>query len=66
MAPTSNVFRKEYRALSEEEKALVEEVKDNAQALYDTLEKIKDGRGKSIAKTHLEEVVMWAVKDITG
>jgi hypothetical protein len=62
----TNVFRKEYRELTEEEKNLMGEVKDKAQSLYDSIQKIADSREKSLAKTHLEESVMWAVKKITG
>lgn len=61
-----SVFRKEYRELTEDEKAHVENVKTAAEVLYDHIEAMKDGREKSIAKTKLEESVMWAVKGITG
>ena len=66
MAPTENVFRKEYRQLSDEEKALMGEIKDKAQELYDMFNAVEDSREKSLARTHLEESVMWIVKKITG
>ena len=59
-------FHAQYRELTDEEKALVASVKDQAAVLYETIEKIKDGREKSVAKTNLEQSVMWAVKGITA
>jgi len=65
-----NIFRPEYRKLSEQEEQLVGDVKSTAQALYNLLPKTEDGRAKnrevSLAITKLEEAVMWAVKGITG
>ena len=61
-----NVFRKQYRELSVEEKQLVDLVKDRAYDLSCVIDKVEDSREKSLAKTHLEESVMWAVKKITG
>lgn len=66
MTPNTNVFRKEYRQLSDTEKAHLESLKDKAQELYDLIESVEDSREKSLAKTHLEESIMWAVKKITG
>lgn len=66
MTPTQNVFRKEYRPLSDAEKAQMEAIKDKAQELYDLFEVVEDSREKSLAKTNLEESVMWIVKKITG
>jgi hypothetical protein len=68
----ANVFRKEYRELSDEEKALLDSIKDKAQELYDLMEssvEVNPSRRASqivIAKEKLEESVMWAVKGITG
>ena len=61
-----SVFRKEYRELTEDEKAHVENVKTAAEELYAHIEAMPDGREKSVAKTKLEESVMWAVKGITA
>lgn len=60
-----DLFHTTYRELSDEEKGIVAEVKDQASALYGAIAKIADGREKSLAITKLEEVVMWAVKGIT-
>ena len=64
-----NVFRKQYRELSTEEKARLEQLKDKAQELHDIFENSitsTDHREIALAKTKLEEAVMWAVKGITG
>lgn len=67
-----NVFRKEYRELSEEEKALLDSIKDKAQELWDLMDisvEANPSRRASqivLAKEKLEESVMWAVKAITG
>lgn len=66
-----NVFRKQYRPLSDAEKAYLEALKDKAQELYDLIEtgnptqSVPQSREKSLAKTNLEQAVMWAVKDVT-
>lgn len=59
-------FRKVYRELTAEEKTHLDAIKDAAFALYTLIEAAPDGREKSVAKTKLEESVMWAAKGITG
>jgi hypothetical protein len=64
-----NVFRKEYRALTEREKEHIDAIKRVAQALHDRLHTVGGTAGfreMAIARTKLEESVMWAVKAITG
>lgn len=61
----SNVVRPIYRELTDDEKSLVNSLKDQASVLYSTIESIPDGREKSLAKTKLEEAIMWAVKGVT-
>lgn len=58
-----NIFRPQYRELSEEEKSKVDSIKDAAMTLYQLL---PYGRGGALARTKLEESIMWAVKEITG
>lgn len=70
MDEEKNVFRKEYRELTENEKTDMLATKDLAGDLYRGLETIAshgaDPRMVALAKTKLEECVMWAVKAITG
>ena len=69
---TINIFRPVYRELSEEEKKRVDDIKNKAKELYDLMESTiqenqsPKARHISLAKTKLEESVMWAVKGITG
>lgn len=63
---SENQFRSVYRLLSADEHALMMAVKSDAQTLHDKLDHCKPGRETSLAKTKLEEAVMWAVKGITG
>lgn len=59
-------FRPRYRALTEEEKALHDEIKARAAALEAAFERVKGGRYRALAFTALEESVMWAVKELTS
>ena len=66
----SDVFRKEYRALSDETKACLAHLKDKAEELLAAFEaggvnQSIDARSMALAKTNLEQAVMWAVKAIT-
>lgn len=59
-------FRPQYRALSDEEKALHDEIKTKAAELEATFNKVKTGRYASLAMTSLEQSVMWIVKELTS
>jgi hypothetical protein len=61
----NNVLRHEYRVLSDAEKACMQKIKDDALALHNFLESLGVSRELSVAKTKLEEAVMWAVKHVT-
>lgn len=61
----NNVMRHEYRVLSPEEKTQMQSIKDKGLELFNLIEAVGQSRELSIAKTKLEEVVMWAVKHIT-
>jgi hypothetical protein len=60
-----NVVRHNYRVLNEQEKADMTEVKDAGLAFLKTLSRFPASREMSLAKTKIEEAVMWAVKGIT-
>jgi len=59
-------FRPKYRALTDEEKALHDALKDKATELEALFNQVKDGRYKSLAFTSLEQSVMWIVKELTS
>lgn len=59
-------FRPKYRALSEVEVALHDELKGKAVELETLIERVKPGRYRALAITALEESVMWAVKELTS
>ena len=66
----SDTFRKEYTPLTDEQKAWVEEVKENAENLLLSIDKprntnFKGNRELALAITNLEQSTMWAVKGIT-
>lgn len=66
----ADVFRKEYRTLTAAEKESLEALKTKAEALYEQIGLVggttANSREASLAKTKLEECVMWAAKAITG
>lgn len=62
----NNVMRHAYRTLSGEEKAAMQKIKDDGLALHDFVSSLGTSRELSIAKTKIEEAVMWAVKHITA
>jgi uncharacterized protein YoxC len=59
-------FRPRYRALSDEEKKLHDDLKDKAAELEVLFNRVKDGRYKSLAFTSLEASIMWIVKELTS
>ena len=59
-------FRPVYRTLTSDEKALIDAIKSKAEELEDLIDRLKEGRYKSLALTSLEESVMWAVKEATA
>ena len=61
----NNVMRHEYRVLSGEEKANMQAVKDGGLIFHQIVAALGESREVSIAKTKIEEAVMWAVKHIT-
>lgn len=68
----NNVVRHEYRKLSDNEKIDMKAIKDAGAdfiAIIDTVASHSDQGGSrelSLAKTKVEEAVMWAVKHVTA
>lgn len=62
----NNTMRHQYRVLSDAEKANMQTVKDMGLALHDFIDALGKSRETSLAKTKVEEAVMWAVKHLTA
>lgn len=63
----SDVFVKEYTPLDYEQKIRVNQIKTDAEKLYESFDWARaDKRMMAIAKTNLEQAVMWAVKAVTN
>lgn len=62
----NNVMRHAYRVLSTEEKGQMQRIKDEGLNFHDLIGSIGSSRELSIAKTKIEEAVMWAVKHFTA
>jgi hypothetical protein len=62
----NNVMRHAYRVLTDEEKAAMQKVKDDGLAFHEFIASLGVSRELSIAKTKIEEAVMWVVKHITA
>jgi hypothetical protein len=62
----NNVMRHAYRVLSDEEKQAMQALKDEGLAFWNMIDAIGASRELSLAKTKVEEAVMWAVKHITA
>lgn len=63
---TVSRFRPKYRALTDDEKELHDQIKAKAEELEELFGKVGDGRYASLAMTELELAVMWAVKQLTS
>jgi len=62
----NNVMRHyEYRVLTDAEKLQMLAIKDAGMDFYNLCTEIGNSRELSLAKTKIEEAVMWAVKHIT-
>ena len=61
----NNTMRHKYRVLNEDEKKKMEWFKDAGLLFVETCDREGSSRELSLAKTKMEEAVMWAVKHIT-
>jgi hypothetical protein len=59
-------FRPRYRALTDDEKALHDDLKNKAAELEALFSKVKPGRYNALAMTSLEQSIMWIVKELTS
>lgn len=61
----NNAVRHQYRVLSDAEKQQMLEIKDLGASFLAKIDEIGQSREMSLAKTKVEEAVMWAVKHVT-
>ena len=59
-------FRPQYRALTDAEKSLHDEIKAKAVELEQIFNRVKPGRYNALAVTSLEQSIMWIVKELTS
>lgn len=62
----NNAVRHKYRVLSDVEKEQMVELKDMGAAFLSKCDEIGLSREMSLAKTKIEEAVMWSVKHVTA
>jgi hypothetical protein len=62
---SNNVMRHEYRTLSASEKEQMRQLKDLGLEFFKLCDSVGTSRELSLAKTKIEEAVMWAVKHVT-
>jgi len=62
----TDIFRKEYKPLDDSQKLRIDQIKKEAEKLHESIDwAIGDKRMIDLAKTNLEQAVMWAIKAIT-
>ena len=68
----TDTFRKEYTPLNDEQKAHMSVIKNSADILLESFnnavpinERSERSRCMAIARTNLEQAIMWAVKGVT-
>lgn len=62
----NNAVRHAYRVLSDAEKAQMVAVKDKGAEFLNLIDTLGPSRETSLARTKIEEAVMWAVKHVTA
>ncbi len=62
----NNTVRHQYRQLSDLEKQQMDDLKDMGETFIAKCNEVGATRETSIAKTKMEEAVMWAVKGLTA
>ena len=61
----NNTMRHKYRVLTDFEKLQMRHIKNQGQMFLDYIDSIGSSREYSLAKTNMEQAVMWAVKGLT-
>ncbi len=67
-----DTFRKEYAPLDDDQKQQMEQIKEQAEALLELMnkavptdERSERSRCMAVARTNLETTIMWAIKGVT-
>lgn len=60
----NNTMRHQYKVLNDAEKANMVQIKDMGLAMHEFVGSLGNSREVSLAKTKIEEAVMWSVKHI--
>ena len=61
----NNIMRSQYRPLEPKEHHQMEQIKEAGLAFWEMCDKLGQSREMSLAKTHIEDAVMRAVRHIT-
>lgn len=61
----AKAMRPRYRSLTDEEAKALEYIKEMGATLWDVFHNLGSTRELALAKTNLEQAIMWAVKHIT-
>jgi hypothetical protein len=62
----NNVMRHQYRKLETDDLETMKKVKDVGLEFYELIESLGASRETSIAKTKVEEAVLWSIKHVTS
>ena len=62
----NNAMRHGYRVLTDAEKVAMQNIKDEGLTFWGLIDGLGQSRELALAKTKIEEAVMWAVKHLTA
>lgn len=62
---TNNAMRHQYRILTDDEKAAMVKIKDLGLEFANAIDSLGQTREYALAKTKIQEAVMWAVNGLT-
>lgn len=62
----TDVMRRKYRELSNTEKVRMDDIKSMGEDFASYIDSLGQSREYSLAKTKIEEAVMWATKGVTA
>lgn len=62
----NNIMRHEYRKLETDDLEAMKKIKDKGLEFWELVESLGASRENAIAKTKIEEAVLWAIKHVTS